>query len=284
MCGSSESHDIAMEYDIAIARCRVCRLIFTRTPVRDSQSHYAVSRATIETKYGRILGGAELHPRTPNYTEHLYLLEAITEGRSLLDVGTHCGFFLDAARRRGWRVSGVEPSPVTSAIARERFGLDVRTGTLDGVALPPANFDVVTLVDVFEHIGAPRAVLRRCGALLRPGGRLFIKVPNARYAFAKYLVMRPLGLVDDAFDAREHLVHYTPGTLRRMLRTEGFQVEIMRVPSPIQVGSYWRRVARAAGPGLAKRLPRGFELPLATDLCVVARPWPGPRAPSARSV
>jgi 2-polyprenyl-3-methyl-5-hydroxy-6-metoxy-1,4-benzoquinol methylase len=273
VCGSGAGRDIAHEFGIVIALCRSCGVVFTRTPLPDSQRHYAVARSVVEQKYGRILSREAEHPRTANFHEHLALLERLTSGRRLLDVGAHCGFFLDAARSRGWRTTGVEPSPVTSALAQERFGLDVRCGTLDDVALPAAGFDVVTLVDVFEHVPDPRRSLEQVGRLLHFGGRLFIKLPNVRYVLAKYRLLGRLGLVDDAFDAREHLTHYSIATLKQVLRMTGFEIEVTSVPSPIQSGPSWQRAIRAAGPRLARRLPHGVASPLATDISVVARWW-----------
>ncbi len=227
----------------------------------------------MRAKYEPILSGAVEHPRTSNYHEHLRLLEEITSGRDLLDVGAHCGFFLDVARQRGWNTTGVEPSEVTSALARERFGLDVRTGTLTTVVLPAAAFDVVTLVDVFEHIAEPRRLLAEAARALRPGGRLFVKVPNVRYLAAKQRLLGGTRLVEEVFDAKEHLAYYSPATLTQTLRTSGFEIELTKVPSPIQAGASWRRAVRAAGPLLAQRLPGGSRTPLATDIVVVARSW-----------
>ena len=273
LCGCGAGSDIAHEFGIVIARCRACGVVFTRTPLPDSQRHYAVARSVIEEKYARILSREADHPRTANYHEHLALLEGLTAGRSLLDVGAHCGFFLDVARSRGWRTTGVEPSPVTSALAQERFGLDVHCGTLDDLPLPAASFHVVTLVDVFEHMPDPRRTLEQIGRLLCFGGRLFIKVPNVRYVIAKYRLLRRSRLVDDAFDAREHLVHYSIATLGRLLRMTGFEIEETSVSSPINSGASWQRAIRAAGPALARRLPHGVASPLATDISVVARSW-----------
>jgi 2-polyprenyl-3-methyl-5-hydroxy-6-metoxy-1,4-benzoquinol methylase len=273
VCGCGAGSDIAHEFGIAIARCRACGVVFTRTPLPGSQRHYGVARSVVEEKYGRILSREADHPRTANYHEHLALLEGLTAGRELLDVGAHCGFFLDVARSRGWRTTGVEPSPVTSALARERFGLEVHRGTLDEVALPAASFHVVTLVDVFEHMPEPRRTLEQIGRLLCFGGRLFIKVPNVRYVLAKYRLLRRSRLVDDAFDAREHLVHYSIATLGRVLRMTGFEIEQASVPRPIDSGASWKRAIRTAGPALARRLPHGVASPLATDLSVVARSW-----------
>lgn len=272
LCASDDARVVAREFGIALARCRVCGLTYTRTPRSDSQSHYGADRQAVMRKYEPVFAGNRPHPRDRNYDEHLAALEATSRGRDLLDIGSHAGFFLRRAVARGWNAIGVEPSPVTSALARERFGLDVRTGLLDEVALPEGAFDAITMTDVFEHVGEPVRVLAHIRRLLRPGGVLFVKVPNVRYVRAKALLLgRVPGLLEDCFDAREHLVYYSTTTLRRTLEAGGFTVEALTVASPIQAGGRLRRAARALGPALARRLPRGPELPLSTDLVAVAR-------------
>jgi 2-polyprenyl-3-methyl-5-hydroxy-6-metoxy-1,4-benzoquinol methylase len=271
-CQSDDGRRVAREFGIVIARCDRCGLTYTQTPLTDSQGHYHTDREHILRKYGHIFNGAAPHPRDRNYDEHLGVLEAVTTGRDLLDIGSHAGFFLRRAVARGWNAIGIEPSPVTSALAREQFGLDVRTGTLAEVDLPSQSFDVVTLTDVLEHIGEPGPLLTEIRRLLRPQGVLFVKVPNVRYLHAKRRLLGWIpGVIDDCFDAREHLVHYSATTLRESLAAAGFVVEAIAVPRPIQSGGRPRRALRALGPALARQLPRGAELPLATDLTGIAR-------------
>ena len=271
-CGGDDPRRIAREFGIVVARCRSCGLVYTRTPRPVSQDHYLVSRETFMAKYGSIVRDETPHPRDANYEEHLETLERLTEGRDLLDVGSHAGFFMRRARGRGWNVQGVEPSPVSAQLARDNFDLRVLTGTLDSVELPSESFDVATLTDVLEHIPHPRALLQALRGLLRPGGRVFIKVPNVRYVRAKqWTVGRLPGATDDIYDAREHLVYYSETTLRRMVESSGFEVELLQVPSPIQTGGTLRRGFRAAGARLARVLPGGVGSPLATDLVIVGR-------------
>src|SRR4051794_3889234 len=68
-------------------------------------------------------------------------IEHHAPGRRLLDLGCWVGFLLAEARERGWSATGVEPSEWASGLARERFGLDVRTEDLFSARdLPGAGF------------------------------------------------------------------------------------------------------------------------------------------------
>jgi SAM-dependent methyltransferase len=96
----------------------------------------------------------------------------------VLDVGCGSGDFLIGIAPSAGRAVGVEWSPMAVARARAR-GLDVREGDLAGYAAEFAGgFDAVCAFHVLEHLPEPVPILgllRRC---LRPGGSLFLSVPN----------------------------------------------------------------------------------------------------------
>jgi 2-polyprenyl-3-methyl-5-hydroxy-6-metoxy-1,4-benzoquinol methylase len=96
---------------------------------------------------------------------------------TLLDVGCGNGSFMQAMRALGWNVTGVEIDPRAAAVALTA-GLEVHQGDLRTVDLPADHFSAIVMRHVFEHVSEPLATLRRCLALLRPGGRLVITTPN----------------------------------------------------------------------------------------------------------
>src|SRR5262249_44992987 len=92
--------------------------------------------------------------------DHLRVLEREAQPGRLLEVGCAGGYFLQAARDRGWQPVGIEISEVAADYARQTLGLDVRTGTLETVSLEPESFDAVFLGDVLEHVPDPVGTLR----------------------------------------------------------------------------------------------------------------------------
>jgi SAM-dependent methyltransferase len=138
---------------------------------------------------------------------------------ALLEVGSAAGFFLDEARRRGYSGVGIEPNDGMAAHARDVLGVDVRTGLLGEVPLPPAAFDAACAFHVVEHLEAPRAALAAVHAALRPGGHLLVEVPNAESAAAgrRGASWQPL-------DLPYHVGHYGPRSLRTLLERSGFAV------------------------------------------------------------
>ncbi|MBV9599688.1 MAG: class I SAM-dependent methyltransferase [Chloroflexi bacterium] len=105
-------------------------------------------------------------------------LERLVPKGRVLDVGCGSGVFLDAMRRRGWVVAGLEPHKSSAYQLRTTRGLDVTDATLDQVSSEWGPFDAVSLLDVLEHLSDPRRALRKVWHLLRPGGVLVLATPN----------------------------------------------------------------------------------------------------------
>ncbi|MDP8923316.1 MAG: class I SAM-dependent methyltransferase [Chloroflexota bacterium] len=277
-CGTDRPTRVAHEGPLGIARCGGCRLLYVTPRYAEPQAHYHGARADVIRKYGPVLRGEAAHNRDPNYEQELGVLRRLKPTGRLLDIGTHCGFFLRKARGMGWQLVGVEPSPVSAELAREFYGLDVRNALLQDAGLPDGYADIVTMVDVFEHVADPRDLLAEVRRVLADDGLLFIKVPNGRYNLFKYrLIRQTLGLREvEIFDAKEHVVHYTIETLRATLAENGFRLRLRFVPLPIQDGAAWKCALRSLAHKLATvqhRLGGGFG-PLATDIAVVAEQAP----------
>jgi SAM-dependent methyltransferase len=136
----------------------------------------------------------------------------------LLDVGCGRGDLGAAFIRRGWRVSGVEPSAEACAVARSQ-GVDAREGTLDMVTFDDGSFDGVVMRHSLEHVPGPLADLTRVFRLLRKGGLVVISTPN----FDSW-ERRRFGSAWFHLDLPRHRTHFTPGSLRLALTKTGFDV------------------------------------------------------------
>jgi 2-polyprenyl-3-methyl-5-hydroxy-6-metoxy-1,4-benzoquinol methylase len=141
------------------------------------------------------------------------LVRRFLGGGSLFEVGAAAGHFLALAREAGFQVSGIEPAPSVAASARTRQRVDVRTGFLEDAELSPGSFDAVCMWHVLEHLPEPRAALGRAREALRPGGFLFLEVPNVESYWA-----RRSGRDWFHLDPAHHLAHYAPRSLGRLLK------------------------------------------------------------------
>ena len=103
------------------------------------------------------------------------------EGKSALDVGCGAGLLTEPLARLGATVTGIDAAPEVIAVARDhagRMGLEI-----DYHAIPveqvEGQFDLVTALEVIEHVADPAAFLRSLAQRLAPGGLLILSTPNA---------------------------------------------------------------------------------------------------------
>lgn len=191
----------------------------------------------------------------------------ITKG-DLLELGSAGGFFLEGARRRGWRVKGVELSKPAAAFSKRELGLDVFEGLLEEAPFASASFDLALADNVLEHTTDPRGVLVKLRELLRPGAALIVIVPsyvNSPYfrlllAAQKVLPRALLGkqtlklLKFDGADsgAPYHILEFDRRTLARLLVDAGFTIEKVERSVPLPAHLF-----KNARPTLSQRIQRG---------------------------
>lgn len=174
-------------------------------------------------------------------------LAACAPGRRLLDVGCGEGQLVSVACERGWDAHGIDLSRSAVAICRS-FDVSASCTDLFSDELRPASHDVVTMIELVEHVEDPTAFLRRAAELLVPGGLLHLTTPN----FGS-LGRRLLG-ADWRIVSGEHLTYFEPRTLRAVAAS---------VPGlrPVEVAT--RNLSAAAVRRLMPLLPSGAELPAA---------------------
>lgn len=106
----------------------------------------------------------------------------------LLDVGAGSGILVEAASDMGFDAEGVEPSNWLQARAVAN-GCRVHAGVLPHPAVS-GLFDVVTMIDVIEHVDDPRALLRFSSSLVKRGGVVVIITPDAGSILARLMGWR----------------------------------------------------------------------------------------------
>jgi 2-polyprenyl-6-hydroxyphenyl methylase / 3-demethylubiquinone-9 3-methyltransferase len=114
-----------------------------------------------------------------------YIAErAPLKGARALDVGCGGGLLSEALTRSGATVTAIDLAPAVIDVARlhlHESGLDVDYRQVSVEALAeemPARFDVVTCMEMLEHVPDPASVIRACATLLKPGGKLFLSTLN----------------------------------------------------------------------------------------------------------
>jgi ubiquinone/menaquinone biosynthesis C-methylase UbiE len=180
-------------------------------------------------------GGAGADPLYALYARR----SALRPGEVLVDVGCGRGELLVEALRAGAaRAVGVEYAPAAVALARRTLaaadagpGAEVRLADARALPLPDASADVLTLLDVVEHLSAAElaGALAEARRVLRPGGHLLVHtMPNRTIYTVTYRALRALRGRDwpadprNELERRMHVNEQSLGSLRRSLRAAGF--------------------------------------------------------------
>jgi SAM-dependent methyltransferase len=210
----------------------------------------------------------------PTFAHRRRRLEAAVppSARRIFEVGCGDGNFLAYLRGHGWQVAGSEYDPQTAALVRRRHGIELQLGDVEG-APPPAGapFGAVAAYHVLEHVYRPARWLRALRAMLAPGGILHLQVPNHAS-----LTRRLTGPAWASVMFPQHVYFYTPATLARLLRREGF------APLATTTWDPWHGPGTLAGSAVnqARRAATG-RLPWSDALADAAAP-PPTEAPPAR--
>jgi len=138
-------------------------------------------------------------------------------GRSLVEVGANMGLFLSVADGAGWDAVGIEPSAWAVAQGKDRFGVDLREGTVETVDLAAGSTDAMVMLDVLEHLTDPLGALRALRPAMDDEGMLVLSTVNV-----ESLHGRARGGNWPWF-IRSHLHYFRPATLVTMLRAAGFE-------------------------------------------------------------
>jgi 2-polyprenyl-3-methyl-5-hydroxy-6-metoxy-1,4-benzoquinol methylase len=198
--------------ELTLQRCRTCSLVALSPrlaqdaieSVEDASTFYDLELEQVAEHLNALDGLLE------------WLERSVVSRGQLLDIGCNRGFLLEAARRRGWKVTGVELSEVAANRARDDFGLPVYSNVGE---VRPQSFDLVTAWHVLEHTLDPVAFLREAASVLAADGILAIQVPS--FAALGRFIERSMF---SSLVCAVHNFYFEPETLTRTITTAGFAV------------------------------------------------------------
>ena len=155
-------------------------------------------------------------------------------GRTALDVGCGAGLLSEPLRRLGAEVTGVDAAPELIAAAAahaEATGLDIHY-VAGGVESLEGQFDLITAMEVIEHVADPAAFVRSLADRLAPGGLLILSTPN-RTGWSRLLTITlaegfgriPKGTHEyDQFIPPEQMAGLLDGAGLRLVDTKGIAI------------------------------------------------------------
>lgn len=218
----------------SIVKCRNCGLLtidfingsfstfdFEDQEVRQQRYRQMLSTAEEEGKFNEDMIKREEGVRTLHFKNRKEEIERYIKTGRLLDIGCGRGFFLANFLGSNLDYFGIDPRKQISEEAKKRVGENrIFCGTLKEAHFPDSYFDVVTMINLIEHLPNPRENLEEINRVMKKGGLLFIETPNVGS-----FVARLLGKRWHAFLEREHHYFFTRDTLRKMLMGTGFSIK-----------------------------------------------------------
>ncbi len=213
------SSDFGIFYDLY--RCDACHTVFASESLSDELMATAYEFSQHD---GYML---EQDNRRRNFK---HLAKALSryldagEETSVLDVGASTGLFLDTVREvfPHWKLSGVEPSTDAVKKCEEMFDISLRQGVFESIEIAPETHDVVTMLDLIEHIHNPMHVIDAANRCLKPNGLLVITTPNIESWTARFFGRRWWSF------RLMHTLYFSPLSIQQMLARGGFRVVKMR--------------------------------------------------------
>ena len=228
-------------------RCAGCATLFTgalpgsESEATDYSAYYHEANlnipAWVEARLEEVVGEFEPYRR----------------GGRWLDVGCGAGALMRAARNRGWAACGTEVAAGAAEAVRQD-GFEVHVGELSALPLEAESFDVVSLVEVVEHVGDPRSLVLEAARLIRPGGAMYVTTPHGRGISARVLRSRW-----SAVAPPEHLQLFSVRGLEAVLAQAGTRPRRVRTHAlnPHELLDALRRRGEATG---FQRVESGYAL------------------------
>jgi SAM-dependent methyltransferase len=209
-----EKHPLPNSFDVVI--CEVCNFAFADTPAsQETYDRYYTDFSKYEDDATSTGGGG--NPSDWKRLEDTAGLLAAYAAKDtpVLDMGCANGGLLKAFQELGFEdLTGVDPSPVCAA-ATAKSGCKGVAGSLFAPPVPMGHFGLVILSHVLEHIRDLGQAAKLLTHLVRPGGLLYIEVPDAsRYEGYSRAPFQDFNV--------EHINHFSHAALENLFRQKGF--------------------------------------------------------------
>jgi ubiquinone/menaquinone biosynthesis C-methylase UbiE len=205
-------------------RCQSCSFLFTnpRPSVSEIGPYYQSDRYVSHAgDKGNFSFMYKVYDVVRDYSinQKLRLIKSYHKTGKMMDLGCGLGYFLDGVvKDNTFDVLGVDISQEAIDYVKNKFGYNVKNETeLD--SMDAHSFDAITQWHVLEHVHMLNERMQQLKRLLKPGGTMFIAVPNSNsWDAKKYKEFW------DGYDVPRHLYHFNQKSFNLLMEKHGFKV------------------------------------------------------------
>ena len=239
------AHRLGLGCETSVVRCRRCHGVYpfpAALPEGNPYLDHAVEDYFKGHDWARKVVAGEALGRQAE--------DILGSNGRLLEIGCGRGELLRGAANVGWVVHGIEMTETFACVARTQSGVSVEVSPAETAAALRERWDVVVLAAVLEHVYNPPVLLARIHDALRPGGVVYIDVPNECSVYSRlgnlylHLTGRDWAVNLSPTFPPFHVVGFCPASLKWTLAKTGF--------SPVRLELYRTESCLASGDGSAK--------------------------------
>lgn len=224
VCGAQDEHLLLRKQGFRLTRCADCTHVYVNPRLRhDLMQDLYEDQSALEDPF--------LDAQQLTADSLAKMLKERANGPRLLDIGFGFGSLMQAARATGFEVYGIEDSPMLIDRLAPSFGERLANIQVGDQPLPWQSFDVIVMTHVLEHVPRPNELVRTIYDGLRPGGLLYLAVPDI-----ESVQFRIFGRHWDAICPTVHLQYFNERSLQQLLEAEGFVDAGRAAPVPLPLG------------------------------------------------
>jgi len=221
VCGGKEQESFLERMGIRTVRCPACSHVYANPCLKREEAIKVYSDD--RTAFSIYTEPVQQDLDRKKYQYGVDLIDTFDPParERILDIGCGAGVFLQVAAASGWRSCvGVDANAAYEETYRDTAGIQYLFGTFE--TMDPeklgGDYDAVTMWNVLEHIYDPVPFLQSVGDILKPGGLLFVMVPNV-----KSLATRLIRTLAPRFNWK-HLHYFSPASLTRVVESAGLEL------------------------------------------------------------
>jgi len=231
-CNKKKNNTLFVKDFFNYRKCSVCSLIYVSPILKEKNIIQLYKNSSYSNSWGKILSNKIEYKFNQKKFDNLLLnIKRITKAKGkALDIGCAVGQFLDTLKKDGWDTYGIELNDQERKVAQKKKH-EVYDKKIELDYLPEKKFNLVSILEVLEHVYSPIDVIKSIHKILKKNGLLVVIVPNVGSLAANIMQSRC-----NMFLGMSHITMFDLKTLKNLIERYSFkQVYCSSITSELSV-------------------------------------------------